>query len=236
MMMKKLFPTSRMFGNYSKQTDQSELDRPIHRQRCHGRKKNGDNNIPLDVTIDCTIDHSCASSDLDTAVHGRQFVAQPSCPNKQSSLDCSELDKVIHIRAPYQPHTKAANKSIISKRAQFEKNFRAIIDARNSLSSDILIDDIYHDDCIHMMDGLPMNKSALKKFYATILNDGTEQTIEKLSFLDDTHVDAVIRSMKDDMSFVRRSLITLQDGKIIRVEKIAPPPAEQMKSFGAVAA
>lgn len=81
-----------------------------------------------------------------------------------------------------------------------------------------------------------MNKSALKKFYATILNDGTEQTIEKLSFLDNTHVDAVIRSMKDDMSFVRRSLITLQDGKIICVEKIAPPPAEQMKSFGAVAA
>ena len=39
-----------------------------------------------------------------------------------------------------------------------------------------------------------------------------------------------------DMSYVRRSLITLQDGKIIRVEKIAPPPAEQMKSFGAVAA
>lgn len=226
-MMKKLFPTStsRMFGNYSKQTDQSELDRPIHRQRCHGRKKNGDNNIPLDVTIDCTIiDHSCASSDLDRAVHGRQ------------TLDCSELDKVIHIRAPCQPHTKAANKSIISKRAQFVKKFRAIIDARNSLSSDILIDDIYHDDCIHMMDGLPMNKSALKKFYAAILNDGTEQTIEKLSFLDDTHVDAVIRSMKDDMSFVRRSLITLQDGKIIRVEKIAPPPAEQMKSFGAVAA
>ena len=71
-------------------TDKSELDRPIHRPCCHDRKKNGDNNIPLDDdTIDCTIDRSCMSElEIDITVHIRP---QPSLlPRNTKVIDCSE--------------------------------------------------------------------------------------------------------------------------------------------------
>ena len=99
MMIKKLFPTLRMFGGGNSvklkltSTDKSELDRPIHRPCCHGRKKNGsfgDNNIPLDDdTIDCTIDRSCMSElEIDITVHIRP---QPSLlPRNTKVIDCSE--------------------------------------------------------------------------------------------------------------------------------------------------
>ena len=95
-MIKKLFPTLRMFGGGNSvkltSTDKSELDRPIHHPRCHGRKENGsfgDNNIPLDDdTIDCTIDRSCMSElEIVITVHIRP---QPSLLPRQTKVICSE--------------------------------------------------------------------------------------------------------------------------------------------------
>ena len=67
-MIKKLFPTLRMFSG----------NNPHRKRRCRSRKKNSDD-TPLDDTIACTIDRgSCTSEELDIDIDKAVHIRRPN--------------------------------------------------------------------------------------------------------------------------------------------------------------
>ena len=149
----------------------------------------------------------------------------------------SQLDRAFHVkRSPltavhpekisnvYDAKMKNDTKKSIppSERYElwkFEQKYRAFVAADNNGIS-ALVDDVYHDQVVHMMDGVPMNKAALKKLYIDMLNRGTKRTVEKFQVIDGSHVESVIHTRNQQIELYMRSSMTLKEGKIVRVEKI----------------
>ena len=166
-----------------------------------------------------------------------------------------ELDGAMHIKCTDpiagMDHmsttilTKSLAPSDRYELKKFEDRYKEYVSAVDHDGAANRIDGLYHDQVVHMMDGVPMNKSSLYNFHVSLLNDGTKQSVEKFRVIDETHVESVIHSKihskNRQWDFCVRALITLKDGKIIRVEKYesAPSmstPTPQKKSPGAMAA
>mmetsp|Transcript_10899 Transcript_10899/g.24074 ORF Transcript_10899/g.24074 Transcript_10899/m.24074 type:complete len:217 (+) Transcript_10899:98-748(+) len=153
-------------------------------------------------------------SELDVAVHVRR--AQSFHSEQNSKMDDTKhvtRTNTLHCNTPIPPSDRF-------KLWKFEQKYKAFVAATDGTSAS-LVDDLYHDEVVHMMDGVAMDKSALTKFYAFMLNQGTKRTVKKFQVIDGTHIEMVINSKNQQkMEYVYRALITLKDGKIIRVEKI----------------
>ena len=161
-----------------------------------------------------------------------------------------ELDGAMHIKCTdtvagmNHMSTKISTKSLAPsdryELKKFEDRYKEFVSAVDHDGASNRIDELYHDQVVHMMDGVPMNKSSLYNFYMSLLNDGTKQSVEWFRVIDETHVESVIHSKNKQWDFCVRALITLKDGKIIRVEKYEiaslPTPTPQKKSPGAMAA
>eukprot|EP01083_Nonionella_stella_P038994 106033_1 len=93
---------------------------------------------------------------------------------------------------------------------KLEQKFRAWIGASDSHGASALVDDLYHDDVVHMMDGVPMNKAALKKLYAYTLERGTKVSVKKFQVIDRTHVEVVVHTRTSHLEFDGHTLITLR--------------------------
>ena len=164
-----------------------------------------------------------------------------------------ELDGAMHIKSTdtiagmnHTMSTTISTKSLSPsdryELKKFEDRYKEFVSAIDHDGASNRIDELYHDQVVHMMDGVPMNKSSLYNFYMSLLNDGTfKQSVEKFRVIDETHVESVIHSKNKQWDFSVRALITLKDGKIIRVEKYEiapslPTPTPRKKSPGAMAA
>jgi hypothetical protein len=69
------------------------------------------------------------------------------------------------------------------------------------------------------MDGVPMDKAALKKF-VDVVGKGAERTVDKFEATDPTHVESIVHTRTGTFDFYLRSMMILKDGKIVRVEKL----------------
>jgi len=229
-MLKKLF-NSLISSGGSNDEHISDLDDAIHI-----RRKNNvvTDNILLDSTIDCTIDRSRMSTNVDEAIHVRRRGSLPSSISIQPFVEAvdDDIKQQLSIKSIVSP-------SIVSpchKMDQFEQKFRSFIQEDIEGAEDI-IDDIYHDDVVHMMDGLPQNKSQIKQLYIAMLKDGLKRSIKSFNVLDNSHVEAVIHTKNEKVNFLGRSLITLKDGKIVWTEKIeSVPECSTLKKRVAMAA
>jgi len=173
--------------------------------------------VSIDSTIDCTIDRSRASTNVDEAVHVRRRGSLPQSISIQPFVEAVDDDK-------QQLPIKTIVPQSSYEMEQFEQNFRSFILKEDIEGAEDRINDIYHDDVIHMMDGLPQNKSQIKQLYIAMLQDGLKRSIKSFNVLDNSHVEAVIHTKNEKVNFLGRSLITLKDGKIIRTEKIESVP------------
>ncbi|KAL9189698.1 hypothetical protein ACHAXT_009373 [Thalassiosira profunda] len=120
---------------------------------------------------------------------------------------------------------------------RFEQKYRSYT-AETGQGDSSLGHEIYHDSCLHFMDGLPMNKSAIARFHRDLIGSGTKRRVVEFHVIDSTHVESVIHTRSDQGDLYVRCAITLKDGKIYRVEKMhsaLPPPLER-KCSGAQAA
>ena len=162
-----------------------------------------------------------------------------------------ELDGAMHINCTdtiagmnHTMSTTISTKSLAPsdryELKKFEDRYKEFVSAVDHDGASNRIDELYHDQVVHMMDGVPMDKSSLYNFYMSLLNDGTRQSVLKFRVIDETHVESVIHSKNKQWDFCLRALITLKEGKIIRVEKYeiasSPTPTPQKKSPGAMAA
>ena len=212
-MLKKLF-NSLISSGGSNDEHISDLDDAIHI-----RRKNNvvTDNILLDSTIDCTIDRSRMSTNVDEAVHVRRRGSLPQSISIQpfvAEADADDDKQQLPIKSIVSP-------SIVSPSShemdQFEQKFRSFIIQEDIEGAEDIIDDIYHDDVVHMMDGLPQNKSQIKQLYIAMLKDGLKRSIKSFNVLDDSHIEAVIHTKNEKVNFLGRSLITLKDGKITAI-------------------
>ena len=224
-MLKKLF-NSLISSGGSNDEHISDLDDAIHI-----RRKN--NVISIDSTIDCTIDRSRMSTNVDEAVHVRRRGSLPQSISIQPFVaEAVDIKQELPIKSIVSPSSVSSSYEM----DQFEQKFRSFIIQEDIEGAEDIIDDIYHDDVIHMMDGLPQNKSQIKQLYIAMLQDGLKRSIKSFNVLDNSHIEAVIHTKNEKVNFLGRSLITLKDGKIIRTEKIESVPECSIKKMGAMAA
>jgi len=66
---------------------------------------------------------------------------------------------------------------------KFEQKYKAFVSAADDAG---LIDELYHDDVVHWMDGIPMSKNQVKELYSFLLTERTERTVESFKVLDST--------------------------------------------------
>ena len=214
-MLKKLF-NSLISSGGSNDEHISDLDDAIHI-----RRKN--NVVSIDSTIDCTIDRSRASTNVDEAIHVRRRGSLPQSISIQPFVE-ADADDDIKQQLPIKSIVPPSIVPSSYEMEQFEQKFRSFIIQENIQGAEDMIDDIYHDDVIHMMDGLPQNKSQIKQLYIAMLQDGLKRSIKSFNVLDNSHIEAVIHTKNEKVNFLGRSLITLKDGKVIRTEKIESVP------------
>ena len=177
------------------------------------------------------------------AVHTKQPRSHHS---KRSFSRISELDGAIHVRRhtsaklPVHPvevrgvsdesrqdesfSTIDSNPIPPSHQLEllkFEQKYRDFVATSYSYGdASARIDDLYHEHVIHMGDGVPMNRAALKNLYRYLLSDGrTTRRVEEFIVIDDTHVQSVIHTRNKQLDLFVKACLTLKDGKIIRVEK-----------------
>ena len=216
-MLKKLF-NSLISGGGSNEEHISDLDDAIHIRR----KDNVVTDNILDSTIDCTIDRSRASANVDEAIHVRRRGSLPASISVQPFVEA--VDDDIKQQLPIKSSVSPSIVSSSYEMDQFEQKFRSFVLQEDIEGAEDRINDIYHDDVVHMMDGLPQNKSQIKNLYITMLQGGLKRSIKSFNVLDNSHVEAVIHTKNEKVNFLGRSLITLKDGKIIRTEKIESVP------------
>jgi len=176
------------------------------------------------------------STNVDEAVHVRRRGSLPQSISIQPFVAEADADDDIKQKLPIKSIVPPSIVSSSYEMDQFEQKFRSFIIQEDIRGAEDMIDDIYHDDVIHMMDGLPQNKSQIKQLYITMLKDGLKRSIKSFNVLDGSHVEAVIYTKNEKVNFLGRSLITLKDGKIIRIEKIESVPECSIKKMGAMAA
>ena len=217
-MLKKLF-NSLISGGGSNDSHISDLDDAIHIRR----KDNVVTDNILDSTIDCTIDRSRASANVDEAIHVRRRGSLPQSISVQPFVT-EAVDDDIKQQLPIKSIVPPSIVSSSYEMDQFEQKFRLFILQEDIEGAEDRINDIYHDDVVHMMDGLPQNKSQIKQLYIAMLQDDLKRSIKSFNVLDNSHVEAVIHTKNEKVNFLGRSLITLKDGKIIRTEKIESVP------------
>lgn len=161
------------------------------------------------------------------------------------SEDSCEIDKPIRTRrqrpsptgiaAQYKPVSTrrqrpsppamAASKypeyANLKNMLSFERKYREFVSTSDSDVASALFDELYHDQAVHMMDGVAMNKTSLKSFIGELLKSvDTKRTVKKFNVLDDSHVEVVIHTNTGYMELDSRSVLSLKGGKIFRVEKI----------------
>ena len=120
---------------------------------------------------------------------------------------------------------------------KFEQKYRAYT-AESGQGESSLGDEIYHDSCLHWMDGIPMTKSSIARFHKELIGSGTKRRVVEFHVIDATHVKSVVHTKSEQGDLHVRCEITLKDSKIYRVEKMnsaLPPPLER-KCSGAQAA
>jgi len=176
------------------------------------------------------------STNVDEAVHVRRRGSLPSSISVQPFVEAvdDDIKQELPIKSIVSPSIVSPSSNEMD---QFEQKFRSFIIQENIEGAEDMINDIYHDDVIHMMDGLPQNKSQIKQLYIAMLKDGLKRSIKSFNVLDNSHVEAVIHTKNEKVNFLGRSLITLKDGKIIHTEKIeSVPECSTLKKMGAMAA
>lgn len=154
-------------------------------------------------------------------------------------IECTDTIAVMNLSTTKS--TKSLAPSDRYEMKKFEDRYKEYVSAVDHEGAANRIAGLYHDQVVHMMDGVPMNKSSLYNFYVSLLNDGTKQSVEKFRVIDSHHIESVIHTKNKQWDFCVRALITLKDGKIIRVEKYESAPSmstpiPQKKSPGAIAA
>ncbi|KAL7547097.1 hypothetical protein ACHAWF_010410 [Thalassiosira exigua] len=214
----------------------NELDRAIHRARPQvhipykyaekeGRQANEESGQTpgLDDAFHAPR-RSCPIEQGTSSIDGAFHVPQRSRSSPSSRLS-PDIDRAFHVVPQRTPRSHSA-KSIPARHGRdsdlshFERRYRAFVTSVDDRAS--LVDDLYHDQVIHMMDGVPMDKAALKRLHAFIdaLDQGAERTVDKFEAVDPTHVESIVRTRTSAFDFYMRSTITLKDGKIVRVEKL----------------
>lgn len=183
-------------------------------------------------------------------------------PPRSSENERGELDRAVHVQTQRDPlHINhrpknynrimcdtqlPSDQEVVYKHSikslspgeryelwKFEQKYQTLVNTTDYHDASDLIDNIYHDDVVHMMDGVAHDKSALKKLFIHVLKQGASRTIKKFNVIDSTHIETVIHTRIEHMEFYGRHMMTLKGGKIIRVEKIEsadlalPPPVQK---------
>ena len=159
--------------------------------------------------------------ELDGAVHSKRVpfsAPTPSAMNHYKLVDNEKsLDDTMRIVLNC---TEPMSRDDAYSLWKFEQRYRAFVASTDVQGARALIDDLYHDNVIHMMDGIPMNKTALQHLYVEMLKQGTTSSVIKFQVIDSNHIEVILHTKNGCMNFYGRSVITLKDDKIIRVEKI----------------
>jgi len=168
------------------------------------------------------------NSELDRAIHVKRRGKNKAAACPSSGLDLVRRRVAVHPMTKsdenkYESKTNASFVHCTEKSLQlkdFEKKYKAFIAAADKASAEALFDDVYHDGIVHMMDGIPMDKTALKNHFDVIFDQGTKMTVSKFRVMGDQIESVVTYTSNEHMNFRSRSLLTLKEGKIIRAERI----------------
>lgn len=191
--------------------EKSELDTPFHLKRRLSPSSEKGGVYCINVSGREEIDDStCMRKNLDFD------------SNSNISLQSKDSAENMHIERDPSTHIEDLGRMQI-----LEEKLRACVALADGQKKDMVasgaesvFDDLYDDNVIHMMDGVAMNKTFLKALYAQVLKEGAARSLEDFRVLDSKHVECVIRTVTPSADILARTIMTVEDGKIIHVGKL----------------
>mmetsp|Transcript_27677 Transcript_27677/g.58479 ORF Transcript_27677/g.58479 Transcript_27677/m.58479 type:complete len:159 (-) Transcript_27677:344-820(-) len=101
------------------------------------------------------------TSELDRAFHEKRSQVVAPKPSRISSIGNTEITPSPTEESTTKPLPPSKRYDL----SKFEQKYRAFVEEENIYGTSTLVDDVYDDRVLHMMDGVPMDKHALKKLY-----------------------------------------------------------------------
>ncbi|KAL7462220.1 hypothetical protein ACHAXS_002608 [Conticribra weissflogii] len=191
-------------------SEKSELDTPFHVKLQLPPSSEKDNVLNTNNSARTEIDDStCTRKTLDCSSRSNSPLPRDSAEMMHFDRDSTTpIEELGQMRA-------------------LEEKLRACVDFADGQKKDMAtsgaegaFDDLYDDHVIHMMDGVAMNKKFLKALFAQLLKEGAKRSVEKFHVLDGNHAECVIRTITPFADILARTIMTIEDGKIIHVGKL----------------
>lgn len=139
--------------------------------------------------------------ELDRAVHVKYVSARPAAsvhPQKIRSARSKKIGNADDVGVKLNKTVKPLPPSERYELRKFEQNCRAF-ETANDVGKHGLVDAVYHDQVVHMMDGVPTNKTSVKCFYLDMESRGTKWSAKDFEVTNGSHTQPVIHSRDERM-------------------------------------